>query len=228
MAQFQYTSIDDIRNTYLQQLSTAASTDVQVLNNIIDAVTLGVERYTNRRFYTTSTDVTIDFDGPEVESRQYLAPLDIASLTSVALAADTVAAASGTYTTIDTVDWYLRPIAGTAERPDGWPATKILLAEEYSGTYSNSSQQYMWFQPGMETVRLTGKFGWNTTTVNSTNFPQDIRHAAAEWTIGLWRARNSGAAQEVGFEGLGTVQISRTMPASVRMVLDAYRVWPVR
>lgn len=227
MATFQYTSLDDVKNTYLQQLSTAASTDVQVLNNIIDAVSLGIERYTNRRFYTTTGDSTFDLDGPAVESRLYISPMDIASLTSVALAADTVAAASGTYTTIDTADWYLRPIAGTGERPDGWPASKILLAEDASGTYSNSSQQYMWFQPGMETVRLVGKFGWNTTSINSTAFPQDIRHAAAEWTIGLWRARNSGAAQEVGFEGLGTVQISRTMPASVRMVLDNYRRWPV-
>lgn len=215
-----YVSPDEIRREYITQLSTQ---EVPVLARVCDAASRLMDRYCGRWFYTSTAATTFTLDGPARVSRIYYPPFDIADLSVVELAADTVEATSGTYTTISTGDWFLRPVTGTLERPDGWPAWYIVLAEDETGTYSNSSQPYRWFQPGEGTVRLQAKAGWNTTTVESSNFPQELRLVAAELATRLWRTRESGFNSEVGQSELGSAFIIRYLSPSSREILDHYR-----
>lgn len=202
------------------QLSTA---EQSALAHVCTAASRLIDRYCGRWFYTSTADATFTLDGPPRVLRIYYPPIDIAALTTVELAADTVEATSGTYTTISTGDWFLRPVSGTLERPDGWPATSIVLAEDETGTYSNSSQPYRWFQPGEATVRLTARAGWNTTTVESTNFPQELRLVAAEIGIRLWRTRDAGFSNIIGQSEIGTAFIERYVSPSSREILEHYR-----
>jgi hypothetical protein len=220
MPALDYVTPDEIRLEYVTQLSTA---EVPALARFCTAGSRLMDRYCGRIFYTSTADETFTLDGPERVWRIYYPPFDIAVLTTVEVAADTVEATSGTYTTISTGDWFLRPVAGTLQRPYGWPGWSIELAEDETGTYSNSSQPFRWFQPGNGTVRLTARAGWNTTTVDSTNFPQELRVVAAEVAVRMWRSREAGFSNVIGQSEIGTAFIERHLSPSSREILEHYK-----
>lgn len=220
-----YVTPDDLRRTWLPQLSTSED---PALAPLCSAASRYVEIMTNRRFYTTTGDETKSFDvlplrrGPYAASGYYgfqtFDPgMDIASVTTLNLAESTIKASSGTFATISTGDYFLQP----ADRPDGWPATHLALTDEYSGTY-NSSAPFMWFMPGMRTVQIVGKFGWNTTSIDSTTFPQEIRVLAAEIATYLFRSRQVGFSNQVNVDALGAVNIPRALSPWARDVVDKY------
>lgn len=210
--------------TWLTQLSTS---DEPALAPICNAASRYIETVVNRRFYTTTGDETKSFDVPQKPGiyasgfyygyETFDCGFDLASVTTLNLAESTIKATSGTYATISTGDYFLRP----ADRPDGWPARYIALTDEFSGTY-NSSAPFTWFMPGRGTVQIVGKFGWNTTSIDSTTFPQEIRVVAAEVAAWLWRSRQSGFANSVNVSELGQVSIPRALTPWSREVLDKY------
>ena len=220
-----YVTPDEIRTEYITQMSTA---EQPALARMCTAASRLVDRFTGRWFYTSTADTTFTLDGPSRESRYFYPPFDVAVLTTVEVAGDTVEATSGTYTTISTGDWFLRPVSGTIQRPDGWPAWYIVIAESETGTYANSSQPFRYFQPGEGTVRLTGRSGWNTTTTDSTNFPQEIRVVTAELATRLWRTRESGFGNIVGQNEIGVAFIERYLSPSGREILEHYKKPVVR
>lgn len=209
---------------WLTQLSTS---DDPSLASICVAASRYVEIVTNRRFYTTTGDETKSFDVPPRRGiyaagayygyETFDPGMDLASVTTLNLAESSIKATSGTYATISTGDYYLQP----ADRPDGWPATHLALTDEYSGTY-NSSAPFMWFMPGRRTVQIVGKFGWNTTSIDSTTFPQEIRVVTAEVAAQLFRMRQSGFANTANVNELGVVSIPRSLSPMSREILDKY------
>ena len=213
----QYVTPDDIRAMYITSLSTQ---DVPILGLMCDVASRALDGYCDRRFYTTSTDEVKDFDGPKNGkiSRFWHPALDIASLTSLQLAETNVAASSGTFTTISTGDVYLQP----ADRPDGWPALWVELPETASATY-NSSTPFMHFQPYQRVIRFTGKLGWNSLSPSSSGFPPEIRMAAAELAVKMFRSRESGYATTIGFGDVGTAIVERHLSPITRDLIERYR-----
>lgn len=210
--------------TWLNQLSTS---DEPALAPICTAASRYVETIIGRRLWTTTGDETRTFDVPQRRGiyaaagyygfQTFDPGMDIAAVTTLQLAESTIKATSGTYATISTGDYFLQP----ADRPDGWPATHVALTDEYSGTY-NSSAPFMWFMPGYRTVQIVGRFGWNTTSIDSTTFPQEIRVVAAEIAAWLWRSRQSGFSNTVNVSELGAVSIPRALTPWARETLDKY------
>ena len=219
-----YCTPDEVRTVWLTQLSTS---DEPALAPICATASRFVEIVSNRRFWTTTGDETKSFDVPPRRGiysagayygyETFDPGMDIAALTTLNLAESSIKATSGTFATISTGDFYLQP----ADRPDGWPATHIALTDEYSGTY-NSSAPFTWFMPGRRTVQLIGRFGWNTTSIGSTTFPQEIRVVTAEVASQLWRMRQAGFSNTANVNELGVVTIPRSLSPMAREILERY------
>jgi len=212
-----YCTADEIRQEIITQLST--TTD-PALAKLITWTSRTIDRLTNRQrgFSTSTGDETLTLDGPSKYGYTYSPQVDIASLTTLNLALDSVAASSGTYTAISTADFFLQP----ANRPPGWPASYIEVAPSANGTYSFSTQPFTQFNPGFRTVQLIGKFGWNTTSIESTNFPQEIRLVAVEMAVKAWRTRETGYSNTFGVSEVGVTTITRALSPFAQDVIDHY------
>lgn len=213
-AAIDYTSTGEIA-TYVPSLASDPSTVTPtVLGLIITRVSRQIDDITRRRFYTSTGDETVYVNG-NGKARLYDLPYDIVSVTTLALAADTVKATSGTYTTISTGDYYLQP----SYPSNGWPYQWIELSNQPSGSYSTSFA-YTAFPEGYNTVKIVGKFGWSAT--GSSAVPDEIRHAATELVVRAWRGRDMNFSDVVGVDGLGTATFSRRIPADIQDILDRY------
>lgn len=212
-----YVEPDEIRQMYIASLSTA---EVPLMSIFCDVASRTLDAYCDRRFYTTTGDETILFDGRRdgQETTIWHPAFDIAALTSLELAQDNVAASSGTYTTISTGDIFLQPY----DRPDNWPAQWLELPVTPSATY-NSSTPYRLIQPYPRVGRFIGKRGWNSTTPSSTNFPAEMRVAAAELTVKLYRTKDAGYATNIGFDGVGAAVVERHLSAITLDLIQRYR-----
>lgn len=212
-----YVEPDEIRQMYITSLSTA---EVPLMALFCDVASRALDGYCDRRFYTSTGDETKSFDGPANgrASRIFHPGIDIASVTTLQLAEDNQAVADGEYTTINANDYYLQP----ADRPDGWPAQWIELPEAETATYG-STTPFMHFQPYPRVIRVTGKFGWNSTTPSSTNFPPEIRVAAAELAVKIYRSKDAGYATNIGFSDVGTTIIERHLSPLTRDLIERYR-----
>ncbi len=93
------------------------------------------------------------------------------------------------------------------------------MSDSPVGTYSTAT--FSWFSPGKNTIKITGKFGWNTTS--STGVPDDIKEATIEIAVRMYRSRAAGFSDVVGIDQMGTAVFTKALPSSVRMTLDAYR-----
>lgn len=209
-----YTDTGEIAS-YVPSLSSDPSTvTATVLGLLITRVSRQIDDITHRRFYTSTGDETVYLNG-NGKPRLYDMPYDIVSITTLALAADTVKATSGTYTTISTGDYYLQPSYPT----NGWPYQWIELSNQPSGNYSTSFS-YTVFPEGYNTVKAIGKLGWGAT--GSSSVPDGIRHVATELVVRAWRGRDMNFSDVVGVEGLGTATFSRRIPADLQDILDHY------
>jgi hypothetical protein len=211
-----YCTADEIRREIITDLSTAVD---PALAKLITWTSRNIDRMTNRQrgFSTSTGDETLILDGPSEYSYCYRPQVDIAALTSVNLALDSVAASSGTYQTISTTDWFLQP----ANRPPGWPAYEIEVARSANGTYV-SPTQFTQFNPGLRTVKLIGKFGWNTTSIESTAFPQEIRLVAVEMAVKAWRTRETGYSNTFGIADVAVASITRALSPFAQDIIDYY------
>lgn len=227
-----YCSTGDV-GIYLEQLTTTTSTSISAaLQAMITRVSRQIDTYCGRRFYTSTGDEVRYFDGPRWNrdpyvpapglsywygSQRFMPNIDIVSITSLELANGTFNASFSTsgFTLIDSRDYSLEPM----DRRDGFPGMWVEMSDAPVGTYTSAS--FQWFTPGKNTARVTGKFGWNSTS--STGIPDDIRECAIEMVVRMWKARDAGFADIVGVDALGTATISKAMPYSVKMTLDSYR-----
>jgi hypothetical protein len=211
-----YTSSSDVA-TYIPQLNSDASTNTNdLLALLIGAKSRDIDDYTQRRFYSSTADETVYFDGND--SARLMTPLDIVSLTSLSVAMNTVAAASGSYTVLSTQDYFLRP----SMVRDGWPYMYVELTDQPVGTYT-TSRSYTTFPYGHNTIKAVGKFGWASTAITDTNFPKAVRYAATELVVRAWRAKDANFADTIGVEGLGVATFSKAMPQDVAMILERYK-----
>lgn len=210
-----YTSSSEVA-VYVPQLTSDPSTAINdFLQLIIPRVSRQIDTFTRRRFYGSSGVEVKPFNG---NGRcLLLTPLDIASSSGLVLqiARDSVAASSGTYTTIDANDYNLVP----DQVRDGWPKHGIELSDIPVGTYS-TSYSYTTFPIGRNVVKVTAYWGWGTTTI--AGVPDDIRNAATELAIRAWRGKDMNFSDVIGVEGLGNAAFSRRMPSDIADVLEGY------
>lgn len=219
MTALSYTSSSEVA-VYIPQLTSDPSTAINDLLQLLTArVSRQIDNITKRRFYSsTATEVKI-FNGNG--SCRLLTPLDIASSSGLVLqiAFDTVAASSGTFTTIDAKDYNLIP----DQVRDGWPKFGIELTDVPVGSYS-TSYSYTSFPEGRNTVKVTAYWGWSSTAAGTTGngAPDDIRNAATELVVRAWRGKDMNFNDTIGVEGLGNATFSRRMPADIADVLETY------
>lgn len=225
---------------YLEQGSTTYAT---VITTIITRVSRAVDNFTRRRFYTSTGVETRYFDGPmwnpdfgvtygpyayatwgwAGRRRSGDLGLDIVSvststgsgLTGLFLANGTNDAANGTYSWIDPADYYLRPV-----NADNVPVFQWLeLSDAPIGTYSTAP--FMWFSPGYNTIRIDGKFGWNST--DYTQVPDAVREVVVEETIRWFKSRDASFADMTGVAELtGATPYSKLLSARSRLILQDY------
>ena len=208
-----YCSTADVA-AYIPQYASSPSTTLGTLMALlITRVSRQIDGITKRYFYTSTGNETIYFDGNG--KYRFTPSQDIVSITTLALAIDTVKATSGTYTTISTGDYYLRP----SQLEPGWPYQWLELSNAPSGNYSTSNA-FTAFPEGYNTVKIVGKFGWPTTTISG--IPDEIRHAATELTVRAWRGRDMSFNDVVGVEGLNAATFSRRIPSDIQEILDGY------
>lgn len=196
-------SLEDVKQR-LFNTATADTANDEDLAEIIRDVTTDILGHTGREFVGTPGDVTRTFDAEWTGPTLYI-PGGIRSITTLGYATGDQPDSGGTYSTITSGYYYLRPLAH--DRTSGWPATRLELASGY------------YFHAGRSTVQITGTFGWAAV-------PPDIAGIAAAVVIRRFQARqssSSGADLLVGSADLGFRTLAFLSPAE-RAKLDWYAV----
>lgn len=194
---------------------TGTANDEDILENIRQ-VTASIQHYTGRQFVRSPGSGTetwtedVGGDGLDVlgYQRTLLYPKGLASLTTLEVATTSQPVTSGTYTTVTSTDWFLRPTA--TSRSYGWPATRIVISD-VSGSY---------FARGYNTVRLTGARGWDTV-------PYDIQGIGQRAAVASYMTKGSGAGGMVALGPDGTTRILRHISPADMATLNSYRDVPV-
>ena len=186
-----------------QALNETGAEHDEELAELIGEVTADLAGHTGRRFVRSplsgTTTVVMDV---ELGGRCLRVPQGIASLTALEVASESQPETGGTYTTVATTDWMLRPAAH--DRLAGWPATEIVIRDNATGAVTE-------FTAGYNAARLTVALGWDrvpadisgigrravvrrfknrgAATVNRGGDPTDVM---ARWTFSLeeWRKIN--------------------------------------
>ena len=223
---------------YLEQMSTGYAT---IILTVINRVSRAIDMYTQRRFYRSTGDETRTWDGPPwrpdfsgtygpyayasfgwAGTRKFFLSIPVVSITSLQLANGTNDAANNIYTTINSGDFYLEP----SDRMDFSPAQWLELSDAPIGTYSTAP--FMWFSPGYNTVKLTGKFGWDSTDPFDSTFPPLVRNITVEETVRWFKSRDASFSDMTGISDLtGPVPWSKFLSARSRFLLDSYRMAPL-
>lgn len=183
--------------------------DNALLLTICEQVNTYIEQITGRVLAPIASG-TVTFDVDEATQVLYAqrgnALKDgIRAITSLEVAAQT----GGTYTSIGTADYYLRP-----KYPrQGWPYTEIWLSDIPTGSYSA-------FPEGFETVRVVCSRGWAET-------PEDIEDVALTLAVRTWHARQASQADRIGTDEMGAPLVSRFLSARDRETLYRYTLQPI-
>src|SRR5512139_2081698 len=117
-------SLEDVKQR-LFNTATADATNDEDLAEIIRQVSTDILGHTGREFVGTPGDVTRTFDLTMTTPTLYV-PGGLRSITTLGYAVSDQPDTGGTYTTITSTYYYLRPLAH--ERTSGWPATRLELA----------------------------------------------------------------------------------------------------
>lgn len=157
------------------------------LAELIRQVTAEIERMTGCDFTGDRSDATYLFDVDEA-GRTLWVPRGIQSITTLAVASESQPDTGGSYTTVTSTHYVLRPPA--SERDIfGAPASKVVIRDN-AGSY---------FYAGYNTVQLTGKLGW-------ADVPPDVSRIAAAAVIARHMGKGSeGPRAVVGPDGRTTI-----------------------
>lgn len=201
---------------YNAQISSDTGLSTSLLPTLITSASRAIDSYTNRQFTCSTADETLYFRGSG--SCRWVPPFDIASITSLSIASDSVKASSGAYTSISTGDFALMPDTRSTDAPALW----VELAYAPSASYNSTAPYYNYFPDDLNTIKFVGKRGYSNST-SSTGIPRDVNDAAVRTVIRWLRSINSGGADVQGLDALESQPVPRTLPADVRMTLDHYR-----
>lgn len=183
----QLCSLYDVKQRLFPSASAGtAHVDDESLLEFITAASSDIQSYTGRRFARSpsSGETTFYFDVTR-GGRELRVPAGIASMSVLEVATQSQPASGGTYTTVSTAEWFLRPLF--AERDFGWPATRVVISD-ISGSY---------FYPGLNTVRATMALGF-------TAIPPEIKAMAERYVVKAYQGKGSGVVTALGggdFEG---------------------------
>lgn len=204
----QLTSLFDVKQRLFGSDADSIGTaeDENILS-YIRQVSFKLQNRMGRRFarYPLFGESTFYFDVDRT-SRELSVPAGIASMSALEVASSSQPASGGTYTTVATTDWFLRPLI--ANRDFGWPATSVCISDR-AGSY---------FYPGYNTVKATMALGWATV-------PDDIAKLAEDLVVEAHRSRGtdgSGPAFTINLDGSRTFQM-----ANDRGLVSHYSVIPV-
>lgn len=170
-------------------------TEYPLLWDILEAVSAQFDAESHRQFYripAVTGETTRYYDG-DGESVLYL-PEGVVSLSAVEVADST----GGSYTTIGTADWFLRPSHPSA----GWPYTELHLDDEV-------------FTEGYDTVKLTGVFGFSAV-------PALIREAVLELAARTYHESKTRHAGIAGMSETGLTSVPPYRPDAWYRALQAF------
>jgi hypothetical protein len=183
--------------------------DEELLDEMITQVSSYIQGYTGRQFarIPSSGEQTYLFDIAEPTSVLRIPP-GIASMSVLEVATISQPETGGTFSTIPTTEWMLRPVV--AERDFGWPATSVIIDWRRASVLP-------YFYWGRNVVRATMALGFGAV-------PKDIEAIALSLVVASFRERASsgGDSYTVGIDGSRTFE--NALSYRDRMTLDRYRV----
>lgn len=198
-------SLTDVRQA--AGVGTSDTSNDEHFLELMAEVTTDITGYTGRRFVRSplAGTSTFLFDVSR-DSRELAIPQGITGLTTVEVATESQPESGGTYTTVSTADWMLRPTAH--ERASGWPATSIVIRDNPSGSISS-------FHAGYNTARLTTALGWASV-------PPDVSGLAVRLILRRFTSDQSAATSR---GGTGSDSLGRwVVTLEEKRKLDWYRV----
>lgn len=218
---FGYCTLDDVK-ARLNLTSTQVTYD-EYLSAAIGWVSDRIDQTVGFQFYPNPASGSADFlfdawtpagdDGGQSggmitdNGRCLLIPRGIVSLTALQVATYT----GGTYTTIPTTDWFLRPTA--QERQPGYPFTELWITNIPAPADTTPA-----FFPGYATVKLQGAvLGWPAIPLSISDICQTI-------VVASYRARGAGGGDSFTVAEDGTRTFERMWSATDLRALGRFRL----
>lgn len=154
--------------------------DDTLLTELVEEVSGWVEAYTGRKL-VPEAGATYRFDTSY--GLVLRIPRGIRAITTLKVATSHQPDSGGTYTTVTSADYLLRPKA--VDLPEGWPATEVHF---YRGAITGSLSRFYDAQNGAEIV---GDFGFAAT-------PKDVEAVAIDAVVAAYQSRKNGASSVLG------------------------------
>ena len=147
------------------------------------------------------------FDGSDAvdQGRSILVPMGVRAVTLFEIAQST----NGAFVTVAATDYFLRP--NVADRPQGWPAWKITLADIALGATPTR------FAAGIGNIR-------STMTTGFAVIPDDLVDCGETTVVRAFQARRTGQNDTAGSDAQGQAIISRILANEWKEVLNYYRI----
>lgn len=189
-----------------QDLGETGTTNDELILEKIRQVGSEIMSKTGRLFTRTpaSGTTTYLFD-VECTGTVLSVPKGIASATALAVASSTQPETAGTYTTVPTTEWWLRPTY--PNRTYGWPATSIVISD-LSGYR---------FYKGYNTVQVTMALGFDAV-------PYDVQGIAQRAVIASYLSKGSGVSGVATVGPSGSMSVLRFLSPADSETLMAYAV----
>jgi hypothetical protein len=201
MAALDYTTAAIIK----AQAKISDTNDDARLGAAATAVNELVESYIGRPVGDGGTAIRT-FDVPESSARLRIRD-GIRGITTLEYAGSSTDAAAGSYSTIASTAYVLRPLAH--DRPSGWPALEVVLIDSPS-----------YFPRGYATVRITpdSSNGWGWASI-----PPELSRVASVMGLRMFQASQSGDSLAIGTNEIGAAIIRFLPEPEFIAVLDRYR-----
>lgn len=187
-----------------QRLGLSGAANDALFDQICDETNQWIESYTGRVLGPVAS-ATYTFDGGgNFTPDAYTLDLFRLGVRSVSLL-ETTTATGGSYTTVPTTDYYIRPVG----RLGGEPGTAIVL--------SNGR-----FYSGYDTIRVTMEAGFAAV-------PDDVRAVAIAVATRAWHGRQTGMADVIANDTISDRAIvTKIVPPEMKATLDRYKPVLVR
>ena len=184
--------------TYLG-VSATATTDDDLLDDLIDKAQSSIETYTQRIFSASADSTRLYTVGVDTDGRYLYLDEDLADITSVTTDAD----ATSPTTLTDETDYITIPRNTTP-----YIALVLMAGSNYTWTYTTDPELG---------VSVVGKFAYSETP------PVDILHACTRLVGYYYRQKDSQVFDVTAIPDAGIISIPQGIPADVKRILEPYR-----